>query len=347
MKIVVFLIYGLLLLVTTYGMSNKRYATKAVNTSILIMFLLSIFKDGTQIPDFHVYKDSFNLSVNGGSILSMEISFSLISRLFGFFDSAGFYFVLAFYSAIFLYSFRKIILKYGQIAPSIILIFYSNAFLVFGLVQIRAGAAIGLVYLIIHSLKGNYKRFFAWIFSIFLHTSSLIFIPLGILSKKVFNKKTILILLLLSFVVTPLVIPILEFIVGLIPVPYIQQKILTYILEERAKNLSLNFLGPNFILRSILLFLFLKFSKIYNSERDRILLNIYIMGYLVYIALSSAPEIAFRIANSLFIAEIFLLPLLFSRFKQKEFSYPTIALYSLLQLTVNVFFTTYFNYTQG
>ena len=347
MKLVVFLVYGLLLLVTSLGTGNKRYAKKAINTSLIIMFLLSVFKDGTQIPDFQVYKDSYDLSVNGGSILSMEISYYLISRLFGFFDFAGFHLVLAFYSAIFLYSFRKILLKYDSIAPSAILIFYSNAFLVFGLIQIRAGAAIGLVYLIIHSLKGKYKRFFTWIFAIFIHTSSLIFIPLGILRNKVFTKRAILILLLLSIIIIPLITPILELIVGLIPIPYIQEKILTYILEERAQNLSLNFIGPNFILRSALLFTFLKFYKIYNSERDRILLNMYILGYLAYIALSSTPEIAFRIANSLFIAEVFLLPVLFRRFKQQKLLYPTIVLYSILQLTVNVFFTSYFNYTQG
>lgn len=347
MKLIVSLIFLALLLINFLGTTNIKLAKRAVNSSILIMFLLSVFKDGAQIPDHHVYETAYNLSTKGEYLSSIEISYYLISRLLGTFGYAGFNLLLGFYSTIFLLGFRRIILQSLENGPSSILLFYSNAFLVFGLIQIRAGAAIALVYLIILSGKGKLKSLFMWTSAIFLHVSSMIFIPLSFLRHRLFQKKTILIFLLCSIIIQPLVLPLVKSIIELIPISYVQQKILTYLLEERTQELSLNFIGPNFILRTILFLSFLRFYSVFKTSKDRLLLQLYIFGYYSYIALSSIPEIAFRIANSLFIAEIFLIPLLFSAIKQRRAKFAAIVVYSSLQLTVNIFFTSYFNYTQG
>ena len=158
MKILVILIFFLLVLVTLWGSKNILRTKKAINFCILIMFLLSVFKDGSQIPDHHVYEAAYNLGTQGDKLSYIEFSFSLVSRLFGSFGSVGFNLLLGFYSAIFLLGFRQIMIQNLEIGPSSILLFYSNAFLIFGLIQIRAGAALALIYVIILSNNRKIKR---------------------------------------------------------------------------------------------------------------------------------------------------------------------------------------------
>ena len=345
MKLVVFLVYVVLLVITLLGTSNKRFSKKAINISILIMFLLSIFKDGSQMPDHNVYKSAYYLSNAGESLPSLEFSYALISRFFGPFGSIGFNLVLMFYSAIFLLTFRKILLKFPENGPSSILLFYSNAFLIFGLIQIRAGAALALIYSTILIDEGNLKKIFKWIASVFFHVSSIIFIPLKFLRKTTIKKRTAILFLIIAIAASTLVLPLVKLLIDFIPISYIQSKALTYMLEERIQSLKLNFLGPNFLLRFVLFIIFVRFWNNFKSSTERILLYFYIIGFYTYIALSSIPEIAFRIANSLFLAEVFLIPIVVSRIKQPKARFTMIALYSSFQLVVNVLFTSYFNYT--
>lgn len=345
MKTIVFLAYLLLLLINLFGKSNERFSKNALNVSIFIMFLLSVFKDGSRMPDHHVYKSAYDMSNTGEKLPNFEFSYTLISRLFGHFDDAGFNLVLGVYSAIFLLTFRKIFRLFPENGLSSILLFYSNAFLIFGLIQIRAGAALALIYSAILIYERKSKKYLKWITSIFLHVSSIIFIPLKFLLKTTIQKRTAILFLIVAFGLSQLILPLAKLIVDFIPISYIQSKALTYLIEERIQSLKLNFLGPNFILRSILFIIFISFWNTFNSSKERILLYFYTIGFYIYIALSSMPEIAFRIANSLFLAEVFLIPIVVNRIKQKKGRFIIIAFYSGIQLIVNIIFTSYFNYT--
>lgn len=345
MKLIVALLFVFLILINLYGTKNSRQLKRSVDAGFAIMFLLSVFKDGSQMPDHQVYSDAYNLGINGESLSSLEISYYYLTRIFGTFGIAGFNLLLGFYSTIFLLCFRKLFLYYQHNAPLAILIFYSNAFLVFGLIQIRYGAAIALIYYIVLFQRNKFNRFLLWISAFLLHASSIVFLPLVLLRKKNIKNRTILFSIFLAFCVTPLIVPLIKYIVEILPINYLQQKLFTYLIEERTQNLKLNFLGPNFILRAFFFLIFIKYSRFFNFSKDRILFYFYCIGFFTYIILSSIPEIAFRIANGLFIAEVFLLSILASKIKPKRVRFFVVVLYSGIQLSLNLFLTNYFNYS--
>ena len=344
MKAAVVLVFLLLVILNLAGILNSAHTKRTTNISLLIMLLLAVFKDGENMPDHLVYESAFNISNDGGRFNSMELSFYLLSRFFGLFGDLGFRFLLLFYSAIFIYGFRQLLVQYLDVAPLVILLFYTNAYFIFGLVQFRAGAALGVILLLVFSKFGNLKKIFTWSFAIFLHASAIVFIPLVAFVKRYKGVNAIVILLLGSILIRPYVIPMVTSTVGFVPNLYVQQKLLTYMLEERTDALSLNFLGVNFILRSAFVLIFLTYRKVFRSAKDRSVLLLFILGYVCYIALAGLPEVAFRIANSLFMLEVILLALIAKQIRPTIFRYAVVVLYSAFQLIVNLNFTSYFDY---
>ena len=308
------------------------------------LLALITLKDGSVMPDYHMYEYNYFTALSGGLYRTMEPSYYLISILFSPLGDIGFYFVLATYGAVSLFLFFKIVKKFNRSKYSTLL-FFSNFFIIFLLIQIRAGIALCFIYLAITE-RENLKSYFKYIFlAIFFHYSSIIFIPFFLIDRVRLTRGGILILLSIAYFFRLFFLDFILGLISLIPESYVQSKLITYTFNERAEQFEINIFGFFIISKLILLFFFLFTFRYFKKNKElNTFLKLYVSGVLVYISLSRLPEIAVRISNILFFSEIFLIPYFISIFKQQSLVKFLIILFAVIMLYVNLNFTSYFRY---
>ena len=227
------------------------------------------------------------------------------------------------------------------------LIYFVNFFIIFGLIQIRAGVAFGFILYGITRI--NEKKVFlkSIIAATFFHYSSFVFIILILLPKFKISRFKIYLFLSISFLVNKLLTPLMDFILSVMPITYLEKKLITYTFASRLERFEIDFFSP-FILSKILLLLIFSFfiEKISKAGNNSIImLKMYLLGVCVYISLASFPDLAVRLSNMLFISEIILLPYFISMFVQKKMIKTTLILFAFFMLYINVNFLSYFNYS--
>ena len=312
--------------------------------SCFILITLIVFKDGSILPDFHMYKYNYNASVSGNFIPTMEVSYFLISNLFSKFNDSGFYFLLGLYGIIPLYIFRKLVMQ--TIYPNYsTLLFFSNFFLIFLLIQIRGGVALFLIYMALLN-RNNLKLFFIYFFSaVFFHYSALFFLPLLFIDKFKLTKRNIIILIVSAFFIKSFIFNGLSYLVGFLPDGYISYKILTYIEFEKEAHFLINLFGVFLLSKLVLLFIFIiRLGLFKKNNLLKTYLKLYVFGIFIYITFSDIPEFAVRLSNILFVSEIFLIPYLINYFKQKKIVKALIIIFAFTMFYINLNYTSYFNY---
>lgn len=306
---------------------------------------LIIFKDGTILPDHHTYLGNYDYIVSGYVNITIEISFYLISIIASTFKEFGFLLVLAIYGILHFYLIHVFIKKYNSLYYGFsILIYFSNFFIIFGLIQIRAGVALGFILYAVANLKKKKIFFISITLATFFHYSSFFFIFLILLPKLKITKLKVYFFLVLSFLFSKVILVSAKYLISLIPIIYIKDKLLTYTLSSRTSELAINLLNP-FILSKIFLLIFFTINlERFKSDLFNLMFKLYFFGVIIYISFSMIPDMAVRFSNILFLSEIVLLPYLIYIIQPQKLVKVFLIVFAFLMLYVNINYTSYFKY---
>jgi hypothetical protein len=345
----VYFLFFILVLVQLLVESSLISKKTSFYIYFFVLIPLMIFKDGSIMPDYYTYKGYYLdiINSNSQSIDIIEITYYIISLLFSYFKEAGFYFVLGVYSTLQLILMHKFIEKNSPYYGYSMLFYFVNFFLIFGLIQIRAGVALGFILYGITRINEKKVFFKSIIAATFFHYSSFVFITLIFLPKLKISRARIYLFLFISFLINKLLPLLMDSIVSLMPFTYLERKLITYSLVSRTESFEINFFSP-FILSKILLLLIFSFfiEKIRREGKNSIfMLKMYLFGVCIYISLASIPELAVRLSNMLFLSEIILLPYFINMFVQQKVIKVILILFAFFILYINVNFLTYFNYS--
>lgn len=272
------------------------------------LMIAAAFRKGW--ADYDVYIEYFQ-HINKGYDVPVEISYGLISKfVYIVSDDVILLFII--------YAFLGVTLKLIAISKLsklwfLSLIFYiSYYYIVQDLIQIRAAVATGFVLL---SIKPLYDRKFLPFFLFFLcafffHYSAIVILPLWFLSKKKGKSIFLASLIPLSYVFFFLG---LNFILNLVPIPAIQEKILLYkSLQELGEHNTINVFNIKFLLKVILFYIFLwkADTLVGYNKYIYLLIKIYGISLFVFPALAFLPILSYRMNEIYGIVEIILFPLL-------------------------------------
>ena len=299
------------------------------------------------MPDYHVYKGNYLSIVNGSFDRIIEPYYIFISKAFSFLGETGFYFVLFFHIWITLRVLKKVFFLNKAHLPYSLILYLSNFYILFGMIQIRASIALSLFYYaIIFYQNKPYRYIITILLACLFHYSALIFFPIYFLIKIKPNKYIILSLITLGFVVNNLVFDFLSFFIDLLPISDVQNKLLTYSLESRAEQFAINLMGPYIISKLLLglLVLTLMNKGMLINQLKRTFIMLYFTGIIIYIYLSPFPELAVRLSNYMFFSEIFIIPMFIDVFKEKKLVKTSILAFAVLTLIINISYTSYFHY---
>ena len=335
----------LLLLSGTYRLNFISKYT-VLNIVFCVLIYLVVFKDGSIMPDYQVYKDNYYNVAAGNYNIFVEPSYLLISKLFSPLGTYGFYFVLATYGIITL-KLHFIILEFNEKDVDFSLILYlSNFFILFTMVQIRAGVALGFIYLAMRSYQSWKKYILYMLCAVFFHYSSLIFLPLIFIRKIKLKNQTIFLILMFSYVFKYGISTVVSYLVSFLPNSYFLNKILIYTMDVRTSLFTINLLNPFIVSKVILLLFFMVVRKKYlamNKELDTYF-KLYFLGIVSYIGLSPFPDIAVRVSNILFFSEIILMVSALHVFKPQYLARLGLVGFCFFMFWFNITHNSYFQY---
>jgi len=226
-----------------------------------------------------------------------------------------------------------------------LVVYISNYFIIHEMIQIRSGIASALILLSIIPLykKLIFKFTFLIGLATFFHYSSFIFFLLIFLRSNTFNRAYYLLLIPASYFFNKLfaVADLIGIISNYIPFLGIIDKLDIYGESDLYK---INVFGLYPITRIIILIYFIFFAhKIQKYNKyNYLLLKMYALGIFAYIALSIYPIISVRVAYTLLLSEVIIIPTLIYSIKGFYLPRFSIILYSFLAFFLNVFFTSYF-----
>lgn len=266
-----------------------------------------------------------------------EPGFSLIVKLFNLLNIpfAAFVALVAFF-AVALKS--KFFLAYSKYPFFSLVIYFSVAFLIKDMGQIRHGLAMGIVLIsFAYLFKRKVKMFLLFILLAFLfHASAIIVLPAYWIAKIKIRPLGYAIITLILF---PLLFvdirPVFLALLGLTSIPQIQSKATFYLYsEEFGSQLGLNI---SVILRLATFGLMLLFNeqgrKIYYYYDD--LVKLYFYGIVLYILFNSVSDFAIRSSDYFRLLDCIILPFFVFLGKtrvEKNVLFPVLLLYSLLSL---------------
>jgi hypothetical protein len=225
---------------------------------------------------------------------------------------------IMFISVFQMYSLYKFVNKYSKYKISSLFMFYSVYWLFFDS-GVRQGIAMAIFmgFVLPAIIKNHRFKAIILIFvSTMFHSSAIILLPVVLISKtKVFGIKKIYLaiftLFLLGFT------PIVEFITTILPFG-IDSRVSSYLETDIGILPILN----RFLLFIIVLFIYYITRKSEKSKSDTLLLNLYIIGFLIYSFSFRFPLIAGRISVYYRFIEVIIIPnLLYTLNKSSTYSY--------------------------
>lgn len=343
----IYITFIVLLIFAILYRKNIISVSKYLDLVTVLFMIFLVLKDGSIIPDYQTYKDLYYLIVSGDYNILIEPSYILISLISSKLGSFGFHCLLMIYGFISLRLIFKTLLLSNRNIDYAVLLYFSNAFIIFNVVQIRAGVALCFIYLAILSSKTIKSYIIYMLTAVFFHYSSIIFFPLIFLKRLKLNNLTILILFFSSYFCSVFFKEIFLLFSEIIPDSDITKKLLIYTYETRADLFSINLLNPFILSKILLLFIFLSFRKklITINSNSNLLLKMYFLAIFIYISFSSFPDISVRLSNILFLSEIILITIFINLFKQQRLAQFLLILFCFFMLFYNVHYNSYFNYS--
>lgn len=253
------------------------------------------------------------------------------------------------HSIFFLYAAIGITLKFiaiRRLTPLIFLslaVYLGNYYILHEFTQIRAGIASGLLLLSIKPLSEG-KRLHAMVYmlvALFFHYSSIIMLPMLLLSNKEMSFKWRVIWMMI--VPVGYVAYFMHVGITSLPIPYIQEKMDMYE-ELRDKNIvgeDINVFNLVFLTKIIIyMYLFYMYDtiKVYNKYLP-IMLKITGFSIFSFIALSSIPVIAFRVSELYGIIDIILFTNIFYTVRPAWLARTIVIVIGISMFFINVFYS--------
>lgn len=313
----------------------------------ILLICVAGFRIGEKMPDYETYVGLYDQAISDKLTYFIEISFHYFAKLSNIIKPGNVVVLFVLYSILGV-SLKMISIRYlsGLWFYSLI-IYTSNYFILHEMIQIRAGVATGFILL---SLVPMYNRqFFKFLFLIglatFFHYTSLIFLFLWFLNPNEYKKLFYIILILLAFVIHFIGLDLLAFVLRHTPFYTIDPTSISYLdLEDQSSKINVISI---FVLTKIVILIYFTYFinriEIFNKYIF-ILLKLYALGIFFYIAFSIYPVLAVRISYTLMASEIFIIPTLIFTIKGHYLPRLIVITYGLLAFTLNVYFTSYFNY---
>lgn len=308
--------------------SIRRCSTGVLFIFIFILSLFVAYRPST-LPDYINY---YNFYYGIGTEDRFERGIKVIKSISPKFT------IFLLFSALFsitikLHSIRRLS-KYMLLS---IISYMTTSFVVHDMIQIRVSIAIAVFWYSIQFLieKKFIKYAFCVLLASFFHYSALIMIVLPVFYKKTYNTFFWLGLVVISYGISFLGINLLNLVARFLP-----EK--GYILATISSHQEswVNVFGINQLLR---LSLFIILSICYKRIDTNMLVILKIFGISVIMVplFSSMPLISGRLSEFFGTAIAFLLPELFSVFKNKAFSYWIFMVYILGFIFINIIHTVY------
>lgn len=278
----------------------------------IILFLTAGLRPENSVPDYSTYLNMYAGVQNGGVILSIvEPSFSAISVLVGYiFGHPLFLFLI--YAALGVWLKMMAIKDLSEWWFLSLLLYFSTFFILHEMVQIRAGAATGLILM---SIKPIYERklllfLLIIILAILFHYSAIAALPLWFLPRKRHYNWFLWGIIPLGYIIYYTQMNLLDFV---LPITSIQMK-LQHNLAAQASGIfdGVSVWGIGQIMRISLYYLLLWFhSKLTVCNRyATLLLYMYAIGLFITPAFGIAPGISVRLSDLFVVVEIVLVPML-------------------------------------
>ena len=266
----------------------------------------NLFDLSEQIQYFNETKSiRFYDDISGGYDPSFFVISFLVKKM-GF-DYHGMFLVYAFPTLFLVY---KSIIKYSQYVGLSFLVYFSYFFLLHGCTQIRAGLSIAIFLASIDSLYKREKKYFVFcLFAFLAHSSGLLMLPLYFMKVDAINKKICYLILGGSIMFSIVGTFGMEYIISMIPIPFVQIKVQGYFLYADVADFTLGaFLGIIFkvIMAGYLLF---NIEKV-QTQFKYIFVKIYIWGLTAFFILSVMPSVSGRVFEYYEAIELFALPCL-------------------------------------
>lgn len=241
-------------------------------------------------------------------VITVEYSFRIISKWF-------YHWFHDVHSIFLLYAILGLSLKFiafKKLTPLPLLavaVYIGNYYILHEFTQIRVGVASGLLLLAIKPLsERDYKKvLLLFSFAIFFHYSSIILLPLMLLSNKELTGKKKFIWA--SLIPIGYIFYFLNINITSLPIPYISEKLDAYQgLKDQGYIDEVNVFNLVFFVRIIIFFYILYMYDLIKEHNKYLPLMIKLMALSLFsfTALSSLPVLAFRISELYGIVEIIL-----------------------------------------
>jgi hypothetical protein len=307
----------------------------------MLLLILSIYRDGSSTRDYLGYVDLYNRTDQ-----QVELSFYIIGRVVKNIFCNNVLFLFLIYAIIGICLKLKAVQQLSTFWAFSMLIYISNFFILHELTQIRVGVASGFMLLCIKPVYDkDWKRFL--LFSagaIFFHYLGLLVLPLWFLRKKKVNSILFSSLLPLAYLVYFLKINVIESVIPLLPIEYIQHKYASY-QAAQAMNMDsfnkINVFNYVFLAKCGIYYILLWKNKIITEQNNYAPLLIKIQGIALtcFVLLAAMPVYAFRISEFFGVVELITIPMLIYTFKPIQFlTRIGVALFAFAVLLINIFY---------
>lgn len=314
----------------------------------LILIIIAGFRDGESMPDYSTYEGLYFEVFGNNFSYFVEMSFIYIAKLSNIIIDGNPVVLFVIYAilgvSLKLYS----IIKLSDLCFYSLIIYVSNYFILHEMIQIRAGVATAFILLSIIPLYNRAIKYFLVLIgcAVLFHYSSLIFLLLWFLKPNKYNKVLYISIIPLAYLMHFSGTDPISLIIKLLPSDVVSLKV-AYLDKDRAERLAINVFGIFVLTRIVILIYFTFFVNLVEkyNKYNFILLKCYAIGIFVYIALAQYPEFAVRISYTLMATEIIIIPTLIYTIKEYYLSRLIVVLYGLLAFLLNVYFTSYFNWT--
>lgn len=326
--------------------ASKNFKKASYSLIFILLVILAVFRDGNIMPDYKMYLDLFKSIDAGTNNYPIEFSYIILVKISNFIYKGNFLFFLALYAVLGVGLKLYLINRYSINQFYSLVLLICNFYLIQDLVQIRASVAIGLIYLGTFQLLDNKKKPFVVLILLasFFHFTSIVYLLSYYFSGRRFSKWKFILFIVFAYIFSFFGYKLLEVMVNIIPLSYVQLKLIGYLSGDRVSSLGINVFGIFIISKIILFLILLYFQHRLNSVTYNFLLKMYCSGILIYVGLSGVPDVAVRLSYVFFFSEIFLIPMMMLKVKPRIISNLLIIFFSYFLLYFNINSTSLFNY---
>ena len=219
-------------------------------------------------------------------------------------------------------------------------IYSCNLFLLHEMTQIRAGVAIGIIFIALAELRDERKlNFCLWILlATFFHFSSLMVLVVLLFYKYRANSLFWSITFAVSMIVYFAKVDIFSAF-GLIPVEYFQYKLKLYLEMQEKDPIKVNFFNIAFLIQNIIIIICFYYQKEIEKINSsvNILLNMACLSSCSYLLFTQIPAFSVRISEVFNCGLIILIPLITRAFKPKALAEALVVIIGFFFFYIYVF----------